>query len=63
LKTVVFKGVSAHHEIVDYADKNGDLMVMSTHVRTGLAHILIGSITEQAARHSKKRMLTIRSLS
>ena len=63
LETVVLKGVSAHHEIVDYVDQHGDLLVMSTHGRTGLARILIGSTTEQVARHSKKPMLTIRSLS
>ncbi|MDC0591848.1 universal stress protein [Balneolaceae bacterium] len=63
LETVVLKGVSAHHEIVDYVDEHGDLLVMSTHGRTGLARILIGSTTEQVARHSKKPMLTIRSLS
>ena len=63
LETVVLKGVSAHHEIVDYVDEYGDLLVMSTHGRTGLARILIGSTTEQVARHSKKPMLTIRSLS
>jgi nucleotide-binding universal stress UspA family protein len=63
LETVIKKGVSAHHEIVDYVDEYGDILVMSTHGRTGLARILIGSTTEQVARHSKKPMLTIRTLS
>lgn len=63
LETVVLKGVSAHHEIVDYVNEHGDLLVMSTHGRTGLARVLIGSTTEQVARHTKKPMLTIRSLS
>ena len=48
---------------MDYVDEYGDLLVMSTHGRTGLARILIGSTTEQVARYSKKPMLTIRSLS
>ena len=61
LKTVVLKGVSVHDEIGDCVDEHGDLLVMSTHGRTGLARILIGSTTEQVARHSKKPMLTIRS--
>ena len=63
LESVVIKGVTAHHEIVDYVEEHGDLVVMNTHGRTGLSRILIGSTTEQVARHSTTPMLTIRSLS
>jgi nucleotide-binding universal stress UspA family protein len=39
--------------IVAEAEKEGsDLIVMSTHGRTGLAHILMGSVTEQVVRNA-----------
>jgi len=37
-----------------------DLIVMSTHGRTGLAHILLGSTTEKVVRHAGCPVLTIR---
>jgi nucleotide-binding universal stress UspA family protein len=39
--------------IIDEAKKHGhDLIVMSTHGRTGLAHVLMGSVTEQVVRNA-----------
>jgi nucleotide-binding universal stress UspA family protein len=39
--------------IIDEAEKQGsDLIVMSTHGRTGLAHVLMGSVTEQVVRNA-----------
>lgn len=39
--------------IVDEAERErSDLIVMSTHGRTGLAHVLIGSVTEQVVRNA-----------
>jgi nucleotide-binding universal stress UspA family protein len=39
--------------IIDEAEKQGsDLIVMSTHGRTGLAHMLMGSVTEQVVRNA-----------
>ncbi len=40
---------------------NVDMIVMSTHGRTGLGHILIGSITEYIVRHAPCPVLSIRS--
>lgn len=51
-------------EIVRFADENQiDLVVMGTHGRTGLAHMLIGSVTERVVRTSKVPVLTIRAAS
>ena len=37
--------------ILEEAEREGsDLIVMSTHGRTGLAHMLMGSVTEQVVR-------------
>jgi nucleotide-binding universal stress UspA family protein len=39
--------------ILETAEKEGsDLIVMSTHGRTGLGHVLMGSVTEQVVRNA-----------
>ena len=39
--------------ILDEAEREtSDLIVMSTHGRTGLAHVLMGSVTEQVVRNA-----------
>jgi nucleotide-binding universal stress UspA family protein len=48
-------------EIVRSAKENEvDLIVMGTHGHTGLAHILLGSVTDKVIRHSPCPVLTIR---
>ena len=47
--------------IVDYAaDTKADLIVMGTHGRTGLAHLLVGSVAERVVRHAACPVLTVR---
>jgi len=53
-------GFSAHHEITQYANSYGDLVVMTTHGRSGLAHIVMGSHAEKVALNVEKPILTIR---
>jgi len=60
LKTVIEKGVNAHYEIENYAPENADLLVMSTHGHSGLAHFFLGSTTEKVAQHVDIPTLTIR---
>lgn len=36
-----------------------DMIVMGTHGRTGLSHLLLGSVAEKVIRHSKKQVLII----
>ncbi len=43
------------------ADQGVDLVVMGTHGRTGLAHLLMGSVAERVVRSSKVPVLTIRA--
>jgi nucleotide-binding universal stress UspA family protein len=38
-----------------------DLIVISTHGRTGLAHMMIGSVAEKVVRHAPCPVLTLRS--
>jgi len=59
--TKVTKGISAHYEIVDFATDNMDLIVMTTHGRSGLKHLFLGSNTEKVAQHSKVPVITFRS--
>jgi nucleotide-binding universal stress UspA family protein len=50
-----------YHEIVTYAGENDiDLIIMGTHGRTGLAHLLLGSVTERVVRRSPCPVLTVR---
>ncbi len=60
VKSKIIKGITAHHEIVDYAKDNADLVVMNTHGRTGLARVFIGSTTEQVSRFIEKPLLIVR---
>lgn len=48
--------------ICDYARERAcDLVVMATHGRSGLAHLLVGSTTEQVVRHAPCSVLALRS--
>jgi len=40
-------------------DWDADLIVLGTHGRTGLSHILIGSVAEKIVRHSTKPIFII----
>ena len=47
---------------MDYADSHGaDLIVIGTHGRTGLMHLLMGSFAETVMRQSHLPLLVIRS--
>lgn len=47
--------------IVDIAKNEPyDLIVMGTHGRTGLSHVLLGSVTERVLRRSERPVMTVR---
>lgn len=51
---------SAVHEIVDYAKAHHvDLIVLGTHGRTGLSHLVIGSVAENVVRLAPCAVLTV----
>jgi nucleotide-binding universal stress UspA family protein len=59
VKSVVVEGKAAD-EILDYAKKNDvDLIVMSTHGRSGVSRFFFGSVAEKVARHSTAPVLLI----
>lgn len=72
LKTIVPSDAAVPHRhimlsgdapdaIVACADKeNVDMIVMATHGRTGVGHLLMGSIAEQIIRRAKCSVVTVR---
>lgn len=55
----VFNEASEEEGIIYFADQlNADLIAMATHGRTGLAHLLSGSIAEDVVNHTKRPVLT-----
>lgn len=48
-------------EIVRFAGENHiDIIIMGTHGRTGLKHVLMGSVAEKVVRYSQQPVLTIK---
>jgi nucleotide-binding universal stress UspA family protein len=48
-------------EIIDAAeDLNADLIILSTHGRTGLKHFFLGSVTERVVRHAPCPVVVVR---
>ena len=61
VETHVIAGGQIASAIDTLADQiHADLIVMSTHGRTGLAHALIGSVAERTIRRAPCPVLTIR---
>lgn len=60
-RTRVEIGPAAEAIIRAAATVKADLIVMSTHGRSGLAHILIGSVAEKVVRRARCPILLLRS--
>src|SRR3954452_12882694 len=60
VQTAVRSG-SPFHEIAQYArDEDVDLIIMGTHGRGGLMHLLMGSVAEKVVRKAPCPVLTVR---
>jgi len=60
-RPVVMTAASPAYAIIDYARENGiDLIVMGTHGRGALAHLLMGSVAERVVRLASCPVLTVR---
>jgi nucleotide-binding universal stress UspA family protein len=56
-----FGGQKPFLEIVEAAKRyQADLIVMPTHARTGIEHVLLGSTTERVVRHAPCAVLVVR---
>lgn len=55
------RGISPAPVILEYAEEQGaDLIVMGTHGRRGLRHLLLGSVAEEVVRLAECAVLTVR---
>ena len=49
--------------IIEHAEGNGmDLIVMGTHGRSGVSHLLLGSVAERVVRTARCPVMTVRSI-
>jgi nucleotide-binding universal stress UspA family protein len=60
VRTVVRVEVGDPFERILHASRGVDSIVMATAGRTGLAHLVIGSVAEKVVRHSPVPVLTVR---
>jgi len=59
---VVRRGI-AEDQIVQFTREEGiDLIVMATHGRSGIAHVLLGSVAEKVVQHSLVPVLTVKPI-
>jgi nucleotide-binding universal stress UspA family protein len=59
---VIRKGDAPADEIIEYARDNAiDLIVVGTHGRPGVAHLLMGSVAEKVVRGAPCPVLTLRN--
>ena len=62
VKAEVYNALSEEQGIIDFADDiDADLIAMTTHGRTGLLHLLTGSIAEDVVNHSKRPVWTYKT--
>ena len=58
---VIRKSDAPADEIVQYAmSENADIIIMGTHGRRGIAHVLVGSVAEKVIRSASCPVLTVR---
>ncbi|MGB2869960.1 MAG: universal stress protein [Bacteroidota bacterium] len=58
---IVSRRGNPYYEIVKLAEEGSfDLIVMATHGRTGLVHVVMGSVTEKVVQHSGIPVLTVK---
>ena len=61
VETTILFGVPFLEIIMAARDKNIDLIVIGTHGRTGLAHMIIGSVAEKVVRKAPCPVLSVKS--
>lgn len=61
IKAEVYNSLSEESGIIEFADDiDADMIAMTTHGRTGLLHLITGSIAEDVVNHSKRPVWTYR---
>src|SRR5262249_34495537 len=59
-RSMVRSGVPADEIMAAAEAERADMIVMGTHGRTGLSHVLVGRVAETVVRHAPCPVLTIR---
>jgi len=59
-ESMIVPGISYNEIISQAEDKGAELIVLGTHGRAGLDHVLFGSTAEKVVRKSKLPVLTVR---
>jgi nucleotide-binding universal stress UspA family protein len=60
VEPVTVEGAGVAHTICSYAEEHGmDMIVIASHGRTGLPHLLIGSVAERVVRHARCAVLVV----
>ncbi|HKR04900.1 MAG TPA: universal stress protein [Bacteroidia bacterium] len=61
VKTELFtpQGIPKNEILTTAADWNADIIVVGTHSRTGLSHLILGSTSEYVVRHSKVPVMVV----
>jgi universal stress protein A len=60
-ETLLRSGHAANEILAAEAEIKADLVVMGTHGRSGVAHLVLGSVAEHVVRESPCPVLTVRS--
>lgn len=62
VRKALVQGISPHAAILEYIEEEGDigLVCMSTHGRSGLKHVLLGSVTENVIRYTPCPVLVVK---
>ncbi len=62
IKAEIYNSMSEESGIIEFADDiQADLIAMTTHGRTGLLHLITGSIAEDVVNHSKRPVWTYKT--
>ena len=61
VETIILFGVPFHEIIMAARNMDIDLIVIGTHGRTGLAHMIIGSVAEKVVRKAPCPVLSVKS--
>ena len=60
VETIVVKGVPFNEIINASTEIGADLVVIGTHGRTGISHVMLGSVAEKVVRKAPCPVLTVR---
>ncbi|MDR4499428.1 MAG: universal stress protein [Candidatus Scalindua sp.] len=61
IEAIVVQGIPFVEIIKTAKDNEVDMLVLGTHGRTGLAHMMLGSVSEKVVRKAPCPVLTVRS--